>query len=262
MEFFAISNKIPVHILDTKGEGEVIILLHGYLETLYIFNELIEKLSQKYRVIAIDLPGHGLTGTDKEENSMEFCAKVVVGALDICKVEKVYIAGHSMGGYIAQNCISLYPDRFKGLILLNSTPFADAPEKRENRDKEINLILNSKLNTIAAISIPNMYAAKNRRNCDEKIEETVEIVETHDPNGIVASLRGLMSRKETKDVLKNLSKGLFIFGDEDFYISNEVSNNLILEFPNMQHIKIEGTGHNSFIEDLDTTSNAIFKFIG
>ena len=75
MEYFAISNGIPVHILDTKKGDTTIVLLHGYLETLYIFNEFVEMLEKKYRVIAIDLPGHGLTGSDKEINSMEFCAK-------------------------------------------------------------------------------------------------------------------------------------------------------------------------------------------
>ena len=60
MEYFAISNGIPVHILDTKKGDTTIMLLHGYLETLYIFNEFIEELEKKYRVIAIDLPGHGI----------------------------------------------------------------------------------------------------------------------------------------------------------------------------------------------------------
>ena len=48
MEYFAISNGIPVHILDTKKGETTIVLLHGYLETLYIFNELIEMLEKRY----------------------------------------------------------------------------------------------------------------------------------------------------------------------------------------------------------------------
>ena len=103
MEYFAISNGIPVHILDTKKGDTTIVLLHGYLETLYIFNEFIEMLEKKYRIIAIDLPGHGLTGSDKEINTMEFCAQTVADVLKKSGVEKAYIAGHSMGGYVAQD---------------------------------------------------------------------------------------------------------------------------------------------------------------
>ncbi|MEF9932330.1 MAG: alpha/beta hydrolase, partial [Bacteroidales bacterium] len=109
MEFFAISNGIPIHILDTKKGDTTILLLHGYLETLYIYTEFIELLQNKYRVIAIDLPGHGLSGSNKEINTIDFSAAVAADVLNICKVNTpVYVAGHSMGGYVAQECIKLF----------------------------------------------------------------------------------------------------------------------------------------------------------
>ena len=262
MEYFAISNGIPVHILDTKKGETTIVLLHGYLETLYIFNEFIELLEKKYRVIAIDLPGHGLTGSDKDVNSMEFCAQVVADVLKKSGVEKAYVAGHSMGGYIAQNCIKLFPELYHGVILLNSTPNADSQEKKEDREREINLVLSAKLGQLATISIPKMYASTNLRKFDEKIEETVEITETHDPKGIVACIKGMMQRSETKDILKNAPKAMFIFGTEDKFITEEIREKLIGEFPNVKAVTIPETGHNSFIENPEATLAAIEEFIG
>ncbi len=262
MEYFAISNGIPVHILDTKKGETTIVLLHGYLETLYIFNEFIELLEKKYRVIAIDLPGHGLTGSDKEINSMEFCAQVVADVLKKSGVENAYIAGHSMGGYIAQNCIKLFPELFNGIILLNSTPNADSEEKKKDREREISLVLGAKLGHLAAISIPKMYAPANLRKFDEKIEETVEITETHDPIGIVACIKGMMQRCDTKDVLANAPKAMFVFGTEDKFITDEIREKLIGEFPNVKTAIIPETGHNSFIENPETVLNAIEEFIG
>ena len=262
MEYFAISNGIPVHILDTKKGDKTILLLHGYLETLYIYNEFIEILEKKYRVIAIDLPGHGLSGSDKEINSMEFCAQVAVDVLKKCGVEKAYVAGHSMGGYVAQNCVKLYPDVFEGIILLNSTPFADSPEKKVDRNREIELILTAKLGHLAAISIPKMYAPSNLRRLDEKIEETIEITETHDPKGIVASIKGMMEREETKSVLAGAKKAMFIFGTEDKFIVEETRNKLIEEFQGVKSVVIPETGHNSFIEAPEATLAAIEEFIG
>ena len=104
MEFFAISNNIPVHILDTKKGDKTILLLHGYLETLYIFNELIALLEKKYRVIAIDLPGHGLSGSNDDINSMEFSATVAADVLGICGVNKAF--GRSLYGWL--HCAELY----------------------------------------------------------------------------------------------------------------------------------------------------------
>lgn len=262
MEYFAISNGIPVHILDTKKGEETILLLHGYLETLYIFNEFVEILEKKYRVIAIDLPGHGLSGSDKEINTMEFCASVAADVLKKSGVEKAYVAGHSMGGYIAQNCLKLYPEMFKGLILLNSTPFADTPEKKEDRKREIELIMSAKLGHLASLSIPKMYAPSNLRRLDEKIEETVEITETHDPNGIVACIKGMMERAETKDVLAKTEKVMMVFGTEDKFIVGQTRENLISEFPDATIVVIPETGHNSFIEAPEKVAEAIEEFVG
>lgn len=262
MEYFAISNGIPVHILDTKKGSETILLLHGYLETIYIFNELVEKLEKKYRIIAIDLPGHGLSGSDKEVNSMEFCAQIAADILKKNGVESAYVAGHSMGGYVAQNCVKLFPELFEGIILLNSTPFADSPEKKSDREREIALILSAKLGHLASLSIPKMYAPANLRKFDEKIEETVEISETHDPKGIVASIKGMMQRPETKDILSKQQKAMFIFGTEDKFISQETMEQLIGEFPNVKAVVVPGTGHNSFIEDTEKVVEAIEEFVG
>lgn len=261
MEYFAISNGIPVHIRDSKKGNTTIVLLHGYLETLYIFNEFIEQLEKNYRVIAIDLPGHGLSGSDKEINTMEFSAGVVAEILKKNNIEDAWVAGHSMGGYVAQNCIKCFPELFKGLILLNSTPFADSPEKKADREREIDLIRKSKLGSLAAISIPNMYAPANLRKFDEKIEETVEISETHDPNGIIACIKGMMERNDTKEVLANAEKAMFIFGTEDKFITEEVREKLIGEFPKVKVVVIPGTGHNSFIEEPEKVIEAIENFI-
>ena len=262
MDNFAISNGIPVHILDTKKGDTTIVLLHGYLETLYIFNEFIEMLEKKYRIIAIDLPGHGLTGSDKEINTMEFCAQTVADVLKKSGVEKAYIAGHSMGGYVAQNCVKMFPEMFQGIILLNSTPNADSPEKKSDREREIELVLAAKLGQLATISIPKMYAQSNLRTFDEKIEETIEITETHDPKGIVACIKGMMERADTKDVIKSTPKAMFIFGTDDKFITEEIREKLIGEFPHVKSVVIPETGHNSFIEKPEEVMKAIEEFIG
>ena len=260
MEFFAISNGIPVHISDSKKGDKTILLLHGYLETLYIFEEFADALQKEgYRVIMLDLPGHGLSGSNKEINTMEFSATVAADVLQKCGVENAYVAGHSMGGYIAQHCVKLFPQLFKGLILLNSTPFADSDVKKENRKREIELVINSKLGKLASLSIPQMYSPDNLRRLDAKIEETLEIVETHDPMGIVACLNGMMERSDTKDVLAQ-SNAMAIYGDSDKFITNEIRDSLIEEFPNVKHCIVNGTGHNSFIEDTAKVVEFIKEF--
>lgn len=260
MEFYAISQGIPVHISDTQKGDTAIVLLHGYLETLYIFSEFEEKLFPYVRVISLDLPGHGLTGT-KEVNTMEFMADVVAGALDKCNVDSAYIAGHSMGGYVAQEFIKKYPVRSKGMILLNSNPFADDKQKLRDREREIELIKKEKLAAIAQLGIPKTYASENLRRFNNKIEETIENVDAHDPAGIIASIRGMMSRGDNSNFLKTLKEGLMIFGDKDLILGEENYEKIISINTNVRSVLLPNTGHNCFIEEEDKTVGLVLDFM-
>lgn len=274
MEYFATAGGITVHLCDSedhpgRGAGKpAIVLLHGYLETLYIWSEFAAKLEKHYRVIVLDLPGHGLTdsapgGPDGQSvNTMEFCAEVVRDVLDKCLVDKAFIGGHSLGGYIALMCCNLYPDRFEKLILFNSTPFADLPEKSEDRKREIGVIRAGKLETLAAYSIPRMYHPDQLRAHDDKIRETLELCETHFPEGIVASILGMMVRPSQEEWLKQTSIPVMMFGgDQDPFIPIEVFNKMKTLFPKVQFVLQPGTGHLSFIEEETKTSEAVCLFL-
>lgn len=235
-----------------------IVLLHGYLETMYVFNELVEALKEHYRVIVIDMPGHGLTDSAPADaegnriNSLEFQAKVVAGVLDKCGVEKAVIAGHSLGGYVTIQFIKDFPERAVRAVLLHSHPYPDAPEKSKDRQREKDLITEGKLLSIAALSIPKMYYEENLRACDEKIRETVELCETHDPEGIKSSIDGLRTRPDNQAVLQHLPVPLtLVYGDHDNFLPLETVAKMKESFPDVDYVLIPGTGHNSFIEKTD-----------
>ncbi len=260
MEFFATTNTLPIHISDSKKGDKTIVLLHGYMETLYVFSEFADLLEKNnFRVISLDLPGHGLSLSLSDKNSMELCAEVVYGVVhDICNVNKCIVAGHSLGGYISQYLMRLHPDFVTSLIMLNSTPFAEPDIKLKSRQKEMEVILKSRLHILASLSIPKMYAESNRRRFDSKIEETIEICDTHDPNGIVASVRGMIERPDNTDFLKTLKIPLkFIFGDSDDFIANDEAAMIKSSIPNAQCFTIENTGHNCFIEAPERTLEII-----
>lgn len=260
IEFFATAGSIPVHIQDSKRGEKCIILLHGYLETLYIWNDLCEKLESEYRVIAIDLPGHGLS-CSAPVNTMGFLATVVKGVLDVCGVEKAIIGGHSLGGYAAFECCRMFPETFTGLVLFNSHPYADPEEKTVDRNREINLIGEGKLALLADISIPKMYCQANLRSCDDKIRETVELCETHDPDGIIASLKGMGQRPSSEEFMKNPPiPVLAILGDHDGFIPMEMVEKMKADFPAVKYVVLENTGHNAFIESPAKALEALLNF--
>jgi pimeloyl-ACP methyl ester carboxylesterase len=88
MEFFITCCDIPVHVADTRSGSKTLVLLHGYLETLSVWDDFVPLLDKDIRVIYIDLPGHGLSGTHPAVNTVDFSAQVVHAALQKCGVER------------------------------------------------------------------------------------------------------------------------------------------------------------------------------
>lgn len=262
MEFFATSNGIPIHISDTMEGDITILLLHGYLETLYIWDDFTSLFPNNYRIISIDLPGHGLSGSHHSENSMEFCAQTIFELLSKLNISSFYVVGHSLGGYVGIELLRGYNEHISGLILLNSNSFADTPEVASQREKEVQFITQGRLLTLASLAIPNMYNPANLRDFDDKIQETLEIAETHDPDGIAASVRGMAKREETTHFLASVKTPVIaVFGDSDKYISLERINQMTSQLPSIESHIIPNTGHNSFIEAPNRVLDIILAFI-
>lgn len=259
MEFFTTCNGLPVHVSDSKKGDNVIILLHGYLETLYIWDEFETLLSTNMRVVSIDIPGHGLSAS-YPINTMENCASALICVMDKLNIDKAWLVGHSMGGYVAVEALKLFSNRFLGLIMINSIPYADTEEKRESRDREISLIKHKKLQTIVKCSVENMFANENVNKFEEKILEISEIAEVHDPQGIVASLEGMKQREDYTDYLSKCELPLlFIFGDKDNFISLQTARDIQTKIPKATYFFLESSGHNSFIEEPNKCAQKILQ---
>ena len=112
--------KESVTFSDT-GKGRVVVLLHGFLGSYQIWENTIVNLSTSYRVIAIDLPGHGGTACLGYVHTMETIAKCVKAVMDSLRLKKYVLIGHSMGGYAGLAFADLFPDNLKGLCLFHSS---------------------------------------------------------------------------------------------------------------------------------------------
>lgn len=274
MEYFVTANGITVHLLDTEENNsterkeKTLVLLHGYMETMNIWNELIDALKDKYRIITMDMPGHGLTdsapATDGQSvNTMEFCADVVKCIMDKCKVDKAVIGGHSMGGYVGEVLLDKYSERVEKLILFNSNPYADSPEKSEDRKREIDIIRSGKLESLANICIPKMFNPENLRQHDDKVMETIELCEMHNPEGIIASILGMQQRPDMQKVFEAPKAPILVFcGDNDRFMDIEEVKKMVEKFPEVRFSILEDTGHSSFIEAFQKVYEQLCEFVG
>lgn len=184
-----------------QGKGTAVVLLHGFLENKAMWNAFIPELSIKYRVITIDLLGHGDTECLGYVHTMEDQADMVYHVLHELKIRKAVLIGHSMGGYVALAFAELYPDFMKGLFLLNSTALADSDERKINRDRAIKAVKQNYTNFIR-LSISNLFNEDNREKLEDEIE-SVKLEALKTPlQGIVAALEGMKIRKDREVILQ------------------------------------------------------------
>jgi pimeloyl-ACP methyl ester carboxylesterase len=102
------------------GKGEVIVFIHGLGQTKESWKSQFE-LSNTYRLITVDLRGHGNSETINENITLENMALDVIELMDHLHIESAYICGLSLGGLVAQEIYRQREDLVSGLILSNTT---------------------------------------------------------------------------------------------------------------------------------------------
>ena len=261
MEFFISCKAIPIHISDTEKNARTIVLLHGYLETLDVWDEFVKQIAPQFRVLRIDLPGHGLSGTKPDINTMDFSAEVLHEVFQKCAIQDAVLVGHSMGGYVAQAFAANYLNHVRGLVFFHSTPNPDSEEKKKEREREIALIREGKLHLLAKQSFSRMFADDNKMHLKEKITALEEIAEIHEPAGIAACLEGMKHRPDRNEWLQSFNKPLLlVFGEKDDYITKEAAQNLANKFSRSQVLWLKNSGHNGFIEEPETVAEKLIDF--
>jgi pimeloyl-ACP methyl ester carboxylesterase len=261
MKYYILYNGGKIYYSDT-GEGEPVILLHGYLETSEIWSGFGKKLAAKYRVISVDLPGHGLSKVYDENHTMEFMAGAVKGLLDSLNIRKVFLLGHSMGGYVTLAFLELFPELLKGYCLFHSHPFADSPEVFAQREKDIKIIKAGKKYLIYPANIPRMFAAENFNKFREAIQRSKDIASTIRDECLTAVLNGMMLRPSRQSVMeKGKVPCLWILGKKDTHISCEAVP-LKVKLPgNAKLVLLENSGHMGFVEEEDLSVKIVEDFI-
>ncbi len=118
-------NGLTIHYRD-EGTGPPLILLHGVASSLHTWDAWTEELQDQYRVIRLDMPGFGLTGSDSAEpngQSAEYMVEVIEKFTQKLGIERFFLAGNSLGGYYAWNYAAKHPEKLYKLALVNATGY-------------------------------------------------------------------------------------------------------------------------------------------
>ncbi len=240
------------------GKGNAIVLLHGFLENSTMWNAISEEFSKKNRVICIDLLGHGNTDCIGYVHTMDDMAEGVKEVLKSLRLRKVYIIGHSMGGYVSLAFAGKYAGNIKGLCLLNSTAQADSEERKELRLRACKMA-QTNYDNLVKLSILNLFTIETREKFIVEIAQIKKEALQTPVQGYIAATKGMRLRDNKEAVLQTIDKRLIIVGENDPILNyqsiieeSKRTNTPLFELPN---------GHMSHVEDRNKLIVSLKKFI-
>lgn len=244
-----------------KGNGSVVVFIHGYCEWKGYWQSAIDVFSSKYRCIVPDLPGHGESASIANV-SIEAMAEQVQHILVSANINRVTLVGHSLGGYVCLAFAERYPEMVTGLCLFHSTAYADSEEKKQQRNKTIVYLKENGTEAFIRPFVPPLFYPANREKCKAAIDKLIEEGLKTKPEVIADTAAAMRDRPDRTHVLTEAKYPvLFIIGKNDASVKPEDSlaqSNL----PKESYVLLLGdTAHQGLFEKEKETLDMIGYFL-
>ena len=164
------------------GEGPPLVLLHGFMENMSMWDKITKELSKDFRCILIDLPGHGKSQRLEEDEDITIAQMAVKihDLLEKIEVDTAHLVGHSMGGYVGLAFQRLFPQHCSSLSLYHSKASADSKAQKVNRDRGIEVLRKRPMDFIGEL-IRALFIQDKDLDLNEEIEDLIREAKKGDP---------------------------------------------------------------------------------
>lgn len=260
-------SKVQVNGIDiyyeVKGSGEPLLLIAGFSSDLTIWSKMVSPLAEKYRVIVFDNRGVGRSSAPDSPYTIRQMADDTAGLLDEIQVDKAHVAGHSMGGMIAQEFALAYPQKVRSLMLLATCA---KPDERNRTIIESWGELPRQVDaaTAARLILPWIYTSRFYTR-PGAVQQVIDLSLNNPfpppPHGIFHQSRAIMGF-DTADRLGQIRcPTLVLAGQEDILLPVRWSEELVRGIPGAELVVLEKTGHSLEIESAEAVAAAMMTFL-
>lgn len=253
-----------------KGEGQPLVLVHGFGTKLQGWHFQIEFFKKLMRVIALDNRGVGKSSRPDYPYSIDMFVEDVHNLLKHLEInEKIHLCGISMGGMIAQHYALKYPNELKTLILCaTSAKLGKGSSKIIDGLKEIDMLsLEEKMFTMFPYIISRKFEKKlhvDKKLLDSIKNDIIFITPLNNPTRIrdYENQIAAVEKHDTSDLLEKITVPTLILGaNRDRLIPIHHQQSLYEKIPNAKMEEIKGCGHAFTIENPDEVNEIIWDFI-
>ncbi|SFD70656.1 Pimeloyl-ACP methyl ester carboxylesterase [Actinopolyspora alba] len=268
-----------VHYVES-GIGTPVVLLHAFPVDARMWQGVRTELEDHVRVIAPDQRGMGqrssreaatseLTSDDPqrtvpEEPGMETVAEDVLALLDQLRLRRAYVAGCSMGGYVAMAMARKAPERLEGMILADTKAEADSAEQRDNRLRIADRAEREGITGwLAENTLPGILGDTTRQRRGNVVEQARELVEQQPPAGVAWAQRAMANRPDSSETLRAYrGPALVLAGTEDTLCPPRSARDTAALLPRSEVVTLPEAGHLSPLETPEAFAHAVREWLG
>ncbi|WP_050920744.1 alpha/beta fold hydrolase [Deinococcus gobiensis] len=243
-----------------QGQGQPLLLIHGYPLSGELFKN--NRVIPGYRVITVDLPGFGMSTAPSRDASIENYARTMVGFMDAMKIDKAVVGGMSMGGMTLLQMYKLAPERFKGLIFIDTTAdpagVAEAATWRGQAQQAEQMGVASLVPGL----LPRMLTGESRMKMPNQVEHLSNIVKGASLNGAIGGGNALAARPDANPILPTIKvPTLLVFGAEDNVTPTELAMKMQKGIAGSKLALIPGAGHAAVFEKAAAANAAMVEWL-
>lgn len=243
------------------GQGEPLVMLHGWAMHTGVWRNFAEKLASEYHVTCLDLPGHG-----RSEQIEPFTLELLVDELVVVLPKQACrVIGWSLGGMVALRLAEKYPEKIKSLSLIASNPhFVKTSTWSGVTSGELdaftkNIKRNASAGLLRFMSI-QVQGASDMKLCLRQAKNALAECALPREGVLIEGLQILRS-DDLREALKNLKIPVqMIFGEQDSLVPMSVGGECQTLNPELELQIIEGAGHIPFVSHESNTLSLVRDF--
>jgi pimeloyl-ACP methyl ester carboxylesterase len=167
-----------------------------------------------------------------------------------------------MGGYVAFAFMRLFPQRVRGLILVDTRAEADTLEAKSKRERQAETVLRNGTKEVVDQMIVKMFTEETARENPKLVERVRTMMESTSPTGIAGALLGMAERPDSTVTLESIRvPTLILVGSQDSVTTVEDAKNMASRIPESQLVVVPEAGHLTTLERPVEVNLAIDRFL-
>ena len=250
-----------------EGDGPLIVFGHGLLASREMFRAQIDALSDRYRCVSVDWPGHGESGwRDSKWTFWELGEHAATLVREHLGAEQAVFVGLSQGGFAFMRLAVTHPEMVRGLVLLDTTSEPENPEVVDGYRQLAEMLRGGDEETraqAAGAAAMVLYGPTWREAEPEKLQHEIEIGLAHPREGLHIACQSVFDRADdmTERLGEITAPTLVICGEEDAATPPHQSQALAQAITGAELVMIPAAGHHTAIENPPPVTAAIERFL-